>query len=177
MPGVIDDNDALVYFRVPLPHNAPLSDVYAVNDANISEVEDKKNPLSKYVDWKAIFRWAMNVTLYLSSDGAVTRNVTTNKEAKRLEDRLAKLGKSKKRAKLLEQLKFMDRQRRCIVGDNSPRQSWELSIRTLVSGHWRNQPYGPERSLRRLQWIEPFWRGPEGNVEKPTTAASSAAQI
>ncbi len=35
-------------------------------------------------------------------------------------------------------------------------------VRWVVRGHWRNQPYGPERALRRLTWIEPHWKGPEG---------------
>lgn len=34
----------------------------------------------------------------------------------------------------------------------SPRGHW-------VSGFWREQPYGPQRSLRKTLWIEPFWRG------------------
>lgn len=33
------------------------------------------------------------------------------------------------------------------------------SVTTLVRGHWRQQPHGPRRELRRAQWIEPFWRG------------------
>jgi hypothetical protein len=33
-------------------------------------------------------------------------------------------------------------------------------LRWIVRGHWRNQPYGPDRSLRRLTWIEPYWKGP-----------------
>ena len=34
----------------------------------------------------------------------------------------------------------------------SPRGHW-------VSGFWREQPHGPQRSLRKTLWIEPFWRG------------------
>lgn len=34
--------------------------------------------------------------------------------------------------------------------------------RWLVSGHWRNQPYGPRNSLRRPTWIAPHIAGPEG---------------
>lgn len=35
----------------------------------------------------------------------------------------------------------------------------------LVRGHWRNQAHGPRRSLRRAQWIQPFWKGdPEARV-------------
>ena len=35
------------------------------------------------------------------------------------------------------------------------------SVTTLVRGHWRQQPHGPGRALRRAQWLEPFWRGAE----------------
>ena len=37
-----------------------------------------------------------------------------------------------------------------------------LTTRHVVRGHWTHQPYGPGRKLRRLQWIAPFIRGPEG---------------
>jgi hypothetical protein len=33
--------------------------------------------------------------------------------------------------------------------------------RWLVRGHWRLQPYGPQRSLRRPTWIDPYVKGPE----------------
>ncbi|GAA1008499.1 hypothetical protein ACFQWA_11840 [Streptomyces thermogriseus] len=34
--------------------------------------------------------------------------------------------------------------------------------RWVVSGHWRNQPYGPGRSKRRQTWIPSYVKGPEG---------------
>lgn len=37
-----------------------------------------------------------------------------------------------------------------------------LDHRFPVSGHWRNQPHGPGRTLRRLQYIDPYIKGPEG---------------
>ena len=37
-----------------------------------------------------------------------------------------------------------------------------LDKRYMVRGHWRNQAHGPKRELRRLKWIEPYWKGPEG---------------
>jgi hypothetical protein len=36
------------------------------------------------------------------------------------------------------------------------------SVQWLVRGHWRQQPIGPARAQRRLQWIEPFWKGGDG---------------
>jgi hypothetical protein len=37
----------------------------------------------------------------------------------------------------------------------------KLSVQSLISGHYKMQPYGPQRSLRKLIWLEPYWRGPE----------------
>ncbi|WP_329126139.1 hypothetical protein [Streptomyces sp. NBC_01353] len=34
--------------------------------------------------------------------------------------------------------------------------------RWVVSGHWRDQPYGRERALRRKTWIPSYVKGPEG---------------
>lgn len=34
------------------------------------------------------------------------------------------------------------------------------SVRTLVRGHWKKQPHGPQSSLRKVIWREPYWRGP-----------------
>jgi hypothetical protein len=36
--------------------------------------------------------------------------------------------------------------------------------RWVVGGHWRQQPWGPRRELRRAQWIQPFVKGP---ADKP----------
>ncbi|MGH1490568.1 MAG: hypothetical protein ACRBK7_14455 [Acidimicrobiales bacterium] len=40
----------------------------------------------------------------------------------------------------------------------------------VVSGHWRNQPCGPDRSQRRPVWISPYIKGPEDKplIVKPT---------
>lgn len=35
------------------------------------------------------------------------------------------------------------------------------SVQHLVRGFWRRQPHGPGSSLRRLTWVEPYWRGPD----------------
>lgn len=43
-------------------------------------------------------------------------------------------------------------------GDPSGR---EYHHRWMVSGHWRNQPYGPGRSQHRPVWINPYVKGPE----------------
>ncbi len=34
-------------------------------------------------------------------------------------------------------------------------------VQFVVRGHWREQAYGPNLSLRKRIWIKPFWKGPE----------------
>lgn len=36
-----------------------------------------------------------------------------------------------------------------------------LTTRHVVRGHWTHQPHGPQRALRRLQWIDDYIRGPQ----------------
>lgn len=36
-----------------------------------------------------------------------------------------------------------------------------LTVQFPVMGHWRQQAHGPGMSLRRTQWIEPYWKGAE----------------
>ena len=40
----------------------------------------------------------------------------------------------------------------------------EWSHRWMVGGHWRNQPFGPERAQRRPVWVAPYVKGP---ADKP----------
>ncbi len=43
------------------------------------------------------------------------------------------------------------------------------AVRFVVRGHWKQQPFGPGNSLRRLHWIKPYYKGPEvaALVNKP----------
>lgn len=41
---------------------------------------------------------------------------------------------------------------------------WELRMQHVVRGHWKLQCHGPGRTLRKRIWVEPYMRGPEGDV-------------
>lgn len=51
-----------------------------------------------------------------------------------------------------------DELRRVLIG---PKTGGAPAVQFLVRGHWRRQAHGEGRLLRRRQWIEPFWKGPE----------------
>ena len=52
---------------------------------------------------------------------------------------------------------FRERVRQYMQGETKSAPN----VQVMVSGYHRMQPYGPKSALRKLIWIEPFWRGPE----------------
>lgn len=180
VPGVFDDNDALIYFQVPLPKGMALTEALALTqEGHTQDVERCKalqaqDPFGPMLEkWQTIFHWAMNVVLYVSLEDSEVREEIANREAKRVLDKLQGLPKnSKKRKNLRSKLSGLQQQRRIVLGEHvtAQRGGWQLTVRVRVRGHWRNQPYGPERMYRRLQWIEPYWKGSDdGTVENKAT--------
>lgn len=45
----------------------------------------------------------------------------------------------------------------------------KLTVRHVVRGHWRNQAYGQHRAQRKLTFIAPYIKGPEGAPLKTTS--------
>lgn len=41
---------------------------------------------------------------------------------------------------------------------------WSVRIKHVVRGHWKWQPYGEGRALRKRIHVDHYWRGPEGAV-------------
>lgn len=52
----------------------------------------------------------------------------------------------------------------------------EPKVTTLVRGHWRNQACGPRHSLRRVTWIEPFYRGHGPMLIRPVMLGCGALE-
>lgn len=117
-----------------------------------------------------MFRLAINTMLYITSPDADV--VEDKSRVHSLHTQLQGLKKGRKQSVLIDKLNKARRQKRYIVGAKfrldkaySARltdegKKWVLQHRVRVMGHWRNQPYGPEKTLRRRQWISPYWKGP-----------------
>lgn len=117
--------------------------------------------------WQQLFMLAMNVVLYATHHPeADVFEEASNKQWRQMKARLDKLPPGQKKDRLREELKGVDPRRRIYLGRGVKRmsegtgESRPLHVRTLVQGHWRNQTHGPKHSLRKLMWINPFWRGP-----------------
>lgn len=48
------------------------------------------------------------------------------------------------------------------AGSSTDGTGRDYQCRWVVRGHWRNQPYGPRRELRRPTWVLPHVKGPDG---------------
>jgi len=122
----------------------------------------------------------INIMLFLSASKEMAYTLVDN-EYIELNRRLAAVKSTAKRQKLSKKLARTSPSRVHTLHPNKryiwklrpesskqPRQKSEAlntertrkSMRLhIVSGHFRNQPYGPKHTLRKVIWIEPFWRG------------------
>lgn len=114
-----------------------------------------------------------NLLLYVNCENAdVQRDMD---EVHRIREKLAEFSGPKKtrKQKVLEQ-QYQEAKRRYVylVGKSvradaaygvkaASEEGRKILKRFRVRGHFRNQPYGPERSLVKRRWIAPFWKGPD----------------
>lgn len=70
-------------------------------------------------------------------------------------------GERRRIARELPGLRLLELASGATVRDGDP-GSVEWSRRWMVRGHWRQQPCGPGNSERKLRWIDPYVKGPEG---------------
>lgn len=182
--GIVDDNDALVYFHIPLPKEMLLKDALLLCDEHTKSDMMKNASAGKTFnknedEWRNIFQWAMNVVLYATMEGAELEKYYANRDYAHLHARRQKAKSPQKRKRINDQIRSLDPIRRIALGRSISinREGWELTVRVRVDGHWRNQPYGPGRMYRRRQWIEPYWKGPEdGSLARAVTNISPSPQ-
>ena len=122
---------------------------------------------------KEIFKFLMNIVLYVTRSDADTTFVHVSPEYESYKERMLK-AQGKKREELKLRMRSMNPGVRVLLGKNYTIKRWDdktasqhseggrhITVRTLVSGHWRNQACGVGKLEHKTIWIEPFWRGPE----------------
>jgi hypothetical protein len=184
--GPSDDNVA--YFTIPLfSEDLTVTDMIAADQERVRDVtppawlakeEDIAGQFGgiELTHWQLrdLFRqFVINTLLYINSPNADLVHKHAEKVAK-----LKKKAKTKKLRKVEKaRITRMEGERHWLVGsrvkidptlkravlDGVKGKGSQLRFKSLVRGHWRNQAYGPGRTLRRLIWIEPHVRG--GDLE------------
>lgn len=173
-----EGDDALYHWNIRLREGKTVEECLQESQ-DITDATMGNNDLAHYEQMKPtldkLFPYLMNVILYATMSEADLMIVQSDPEYSKLFNRAMKLDKkSKKRRSLLARAKQLDSQPRILLGGSivvdrskdgtggdSEGSKGKVTVRTLVSGHWRNQPVGEGRKERKRIWIEPHWRGPE----------------
>lgn len=113
----------------------------------------------------------INIILYINSRPEDVIKEAPNPRVKELHTKLGKRPTKSQKKELLKELHQLSGRPRAFVvgthvtidkrlkGDTHATGTGRTpSVASYVRGNWRNQAHGPQHSLRRLQWIEPFWR-------------------
>jgi hypothetical protein len=130
---------------------------------------DATNDEVFYTSGLNFFRSVINTILYLgTSNPDLVEQVSPHPE---MESQLARATSREKRKEIKRIMKKVSHTNYIVVGHYIPKllprdehesqKRRELNVRFIVRGHWRNQPCGPENSLRRMIWIKPYYKGPE----------------
>lgn len=171
-----EHDDTLFHFGVDLPAGLSLDE--ALDRSELFKRQDGRHGTEVarkyYIDqWRKLFTLVMNTVVYCTWPDAELRQVQNN-EFTKLQEQMKKHPKgSHKYERTREKLKATPQQRRILLGPTSKPLGFlcdgekigilhgPLTVRTMVAGHWKRQPYGEGRALRKWIHIEPFWRGPE----------------
>lgn len=166
---------------------------YSIDD-RLGTAEHAKlyTPLGGIEACERLYNLIGNLILFATS--SKTRESATNKEYIELTRRIEAIkGQSSKKDRLKERRRSLDPEYKIVLGVNVrpvPEEvrgeRGKIGVRTLVSGHWRNQVRGPakrysdethrmewipaQERLHEWTWIQPFWRGAELSEDAPTTA-------
>jgi hypothetical protein len=125
-----------------------------------------------------LLRFIVNTLIYITLPDAELDERYLDPEVAHLFAKAQKAPKgSTKRAKLHKELAKADKQKVVLLGSSvkidrshlkahtdgsgSVSTGRKLAVQYIRRGHWRNQPYGPGRTLTRLQWIRPTAVGPK----------------
>lgn len=175
-------DDALFYFKMYFEEGATIDD--AINDVerrqeNVREaIKDTSSAIvieNMRRTWRQLFKWCLNVVIYAtySEPGEL---IIGNPEARKLWARIAQCPVGSRTRKNLEaKAEGIDPKRRILLGKNitimrnKPMHEQQgkgsttrpITVRTLVTGHWKSQFFGKDRAFRKQIFIEPFWRGPD----------------
>lgn len=102
--------------------------------------------------WRTLF-----ATWFLMQQPGVGE-VTEQKPAPKVRRAEARAGRGSPTVRVVD----LRRHHRPATEERETSGGWKVSVRFMVRGHWKNQAYGPQRSLRKKLYISPFIKGPDG---------------
>jgi len=154
-------------------------------------VTDNNEYQEALVEWREdgfsrVLRFVVNTLLYITLPDAELVEQFVDPNLDRLIEKAHNAPKgSAKRAKLHAEVAKANKQKITVLGSSvkidrshlkdagngagGAGTGRKLAVQYIRRGHWRNQPYGPGRTLQRLQWIRPTAVGPKDAPLKKIT--------
>ena len=136
-----------------------------------------------------LVRFSIAIVLYINTHPE-DRKRYVNPEVNKLHNKMAKLkGKSKNKTKA-RLTKLLAEPRPFMVGTNvtiSPElqkvahdigggRHHQVEVASYVRGHYKMQAHGTRRTLRKMIWVKPYWRGVGPATQKTYTVKGSEEQ-
>lgn len=163
---------ALAESGISLWDNTHLPEEGNLNDW-LSLGQFEQNPNYQYrpgevnQDERAIQRQArrlwVNLAFYIAENGRGRRldRTTPKKRSARARRRRRAPQERKPTTWLLGQEVKLGRPLLDAARECHTQRGWQVSVRHVVRGHYKQQAYGPGRTLRKRIWVQPYHRGPE----------------
>jgi hypothetical protein len=149
---------ALERVRIEYPDNHRNRERYKELGGTVDGEKIAISPMMRLMD-----RLTINTILYLSQENPSIRRASNNKSVGKKE-----LVEAPKHTKVRVSRNKAPKTRRHVYLLGSDEGRVRVAYKTLVRGHWRQQPYGKGRLLRRTIWIKPH----ERNKDAPGEAAA-----
>lgn len=151
-----------LFSRFPMPHfDEPLEDWLEATGTTFAA--DSPIPLvggeaEKIVE---IWRLVINTCLFVidRGKGQSETRYSTKKARRRQQEKGALTGKPE--VWILGKEIHLDRELLQAAKSRTTGRGWSIKSRSVVQGHFKEQPYGPGRLMRKRIWIEPYYRGPK----------------
>jgi hypothetical protein len=165
-------NETTFYFRLELYPGKVRDQVKKYLENKIKNDTEYLNKFGgiRNIDYFEDFAYfILNSLLYITSKNPDLSNYNPIN----VKSKLQGLKSSAKKRKLEQKASKVSSYRIIVVGDNikndandfeaiQDRRCGKLTVRVLVSGHWRAQWYGNDKDRHtEIIWIEPYTKGPE----------------
>ncbi len=167
-----EPDDALLFFDIDFLDDEPIEESIAREQRKLADYVTKAPWLSadvkkSYCDgtWIRIFNYLRNVVLYTTASDV--RSILAP-EVEALKTKFQRTKKARTDPKLAARWRSLGR--RVILGhDMEPLERNYAHKQVLVSGHFRNQPCGPQHSQLKRIFIQPYWRNLDAEEASITT--------
>lgn len=151
-----------VHSGIPMEHDSDILSNISMPYEDEEKAEEATilgEVVSREEAWLTLLKIVLNVILYVNSPSADLKEETVSQTKKvKVRGRRSKVQLNRFQKIIAGTSVRLSNDVRNALRSGTGANS-KITYSFVVRGHWRNQAYGPKRSLRKRKWIEPFVKG------------------